>query len=120
MKALFTSACIALTMDRRHMTIRTMSTPLDSVSVTNVLKITEGLLDEKRHFSTTWDVRNGELPNTQLTWTCIRWALVHKSALDKYNTNLVIKCRSTRMLGVVKLVLRVFGPTCPTVIEVST
>jgi len=59
MKALFTSACIVLTMERRHMTIRTMSAPLDSVSVTSVLKITEGLLDEKRPFSTTWDVRNG-------------------------------------------------------------
>lgn len=120
MRTLFTSACVVLTMEQRHMTIRAINAPIDSVSVDRVLEITETLLGEKRPFSTTWDVRDCQIPSTQLTWTCIRWALAHKSALDEYNTNLVIKCPSSRLLGVVKLVLRVFGPKCPTAIEAST
>ena len=105
-------------MDGRHLTLRALNAPIDDESISRMFHNTEVLLDEKIPFSSTWDIRDCQLPSLAITWNCIRWALQHKQALDDYNTELNILC-PTRLLGTVRLVLRVFGPKCPTNVNTS-
>ena len=107
-----------LSMEQRHLTIRALNAPIDDVSVSRMFEATETLLLDKKAFSTTWDVRECQLPSVAVTWRCIRWALNQKQALDQYNTELNILCPQ-RLLGTVRLVLRIFGPKCPTNVNTS-
>lgn len=116
MQTLFVSACVILSMENRHLTLRGLNAPIDDESVSMMFQTTERLLESRESFSTTWDVRECQLPSLAVTWKCIRWALRHKQALDDYNTNLEILCPA-RLAGTVRLVLRTFGPTCPTTVS---
>lgn len=116
MKTIFASACVVLSMEGRHLTIRALNAPIDTHSVTMMFAATEALLKDKRSFSTTWDIRECQIPTLSITGWCIRWALRHKHDLDKYNTKLDILCKP-RLMNTVQLVMRLFGPKCPTTVK---
>lgn len=116
MRELFASACVVLSMENRHLTVRALNAPIDDDSVLRMFGATEDLLSGKESFQTTWDIRECQIPSVSVTWKCIRWALKNKSDLDLYNTELNILC-PLRLLGTVRLVLRVFGPKCPTFVK---
>ena len=119
MQALFSSACVEVTLDpaTRRLTLRALDAPIDDTSVSTMFSETEALLETGEPFSTLWDVRWCRFPPAAVTWRCIRWAVSNKRNLDRLNTQLDVVC-SPSLLSTVKLVLRVFGPTCPT--NVST
>lgn len=116
MRVLFSSACVIMSLEGRHLTLRGLNAPIDDHSVDKMFETTESFLNEKTPFSTTWDVRECQVPPLAVTWKCIRWALANKQALDEYNTQLHIRC-PPRLSAIVRLVLRTFGPKCPTTVE---
>ena len=116
MRILFVSACVVLSMDGRHLTIRAFDAPIDDRSIDGMFATTEALLEERTPFTSTWDVRECRVPSAAVTWRCIRWAMEHKRALNEYNEELTVYC-DARLIHVVRLVLRAFGPTCPTRVE---
>lgn len=118
-QTLFSSACVEVTLDpaTRRLTLRALDAPIDDTSVSTMFSVTEALLEAGEPFSTLWDVRACRLPSAAVTWRCIKWAVSNKRNLDRLNTQLDVVC-SPGLLSTVKLVLRVFGPTCPT--NVST
>lgn len=111
-RTLFQSACVILSMENRHLKIQALNSPIDDQSVNMMMLETEKLLQDKKPFTSTWDLRECHIPSMAITWKCIRWAIEHKSALDEYNTELTINCDNT-LRKIVNLVLRAFRPKCP-------
>jgi hypothetical protein len=117
MQTLFASACVVLSLDgARHLTVRGLDMPIDHNSVSGMFDAMEALLEEKRPFSTTWDVRECPLPSVRVIHRVLWWALRKKRNLDEYNTRLEILC-APRLVGTVRFVLHAFGPTCPTTVD---
>ena len=118
METLFTSPCVNVEFveTTRHLTICAKDAPIDAVSVSEVLRLSEVRLGEDATFSTTWDLRMCHMPPVDVTARCIRWALKNKNRLDSQNERLVVLGGSPSVNGVVRLVLKAFGPTCPTLV----
>ena len=115
---LFQSACVLVTFSSpdRHLTIQALSTgPVDDASVDKLFELTEGLLQPtEQPFMTTWNLKNCRTPSRQIVFKCIKWALQHKNDLNTKNKRLAIVSGSSTVNNVVKFVLKVFGPSCPT------
>lgn len=114
---LFDSPCVNVEFCERsrHLTIAARDAPIDADSVSEVLRLTEVQLEGAK-FATTWDLRKCRVPPMDVTARCIRWALKNKSKLDAQNERLVVVGGSPSVNSVVRLVLRVFGPTCATLV----
>ena len=117
---LFHSACVLMAMaPDRHVTIRALDATLTDDTVDAMLARTEALLREAAPFRTTWDLRRCRAPSSGQVWRCLRWALRNRATLDAHNTRLAIVYDAQRasaplLLSSVRLVLRAFGPSCPT------
>lgn len=115
---LFQSTCVlvTLTTSNRHLTIQALSTgPVDEVSVNNLFQITEDLMKPgEQPFMTTWNLKNCRTPSRKIVFQCLKWALKHKSDLNSKNKRLAIVSGSNSVNAVVTLVLKAFGPSCPT------
>ena len=91
---------------------------VDSVTIGEILELTDTLLDQGDHFKSTWDLRVCRVPGMAVVARCIRWALSRKQKLDACNQRMAI-CMPDKpaLLAVVKLVLKVFGPVCPVLVS---
>ena len=107
METLFTSPCVNVKFveTTRHLTICAKDAPIDAVSVSEVLRLSEVRLAEDAKFSTTWDLRMCHMPPVDVTSRCIRWALKNKNRLDSQNERLVVLGGSRSVNGVVHLLL---------------
>jgi len=63
---------------------------------------------------TTWNLKNCRTPSRKIVFQCLKWALKHKSDLNSKNKRLAIVSGSNSVNAVVTLVLKAFGPSCPT------
>ena len=115
---LFQSACVLVTFSQpnRHLTIQALSSgPVDETSVDKLFEITEDLMQNGNEpFMTTWNLKNCRTPSRQIVFKCLQWALNHKSDLNSKNKRLAIVSGSSPVNAIVKLVLKAFGPSCPT------
>merc|ERR1712216_89017 len=93
---------------------------IDTETITEILALTDKLLDEGKHIQTFWDLRNCQVPGIMVIGRVIRWAMSRKAKLDEFNHNMAI-CMPNRpaLLKVVRLILKVFGPACNVVVSES-
>ena len=115
---LFQSACVVASFvdAEQHLIIQAKPADIDETSVDQLFKITEALMQEKDAFQTTWDLIECRNPSIKITSKCIRWAMSHRKLLNSKNSRLAVVSKSRPINAVVSLVLKTFGPSCPTLV----
>ena len=104
------TSCMIVRMEADVLLLEALPTPIDLASVTQVFAFVDTLLT--RRFQTFWDLRQCRKPPTWVVFHCLRWALRRRSALNRCNTRLCVLVHG-KLVSVVNVVLRGFGPTCP-------
>jgi hypothetical protein len=90
--------------------------PIDSDTVTAVLAATEQLLDEGRHFHTSWDLRRlPKPPALSLAVRTVNWGIRHMDRLEVFNRRLTILMpgNMAALQNIVLWMLAALKPSCP-------
>lgn len=115
---LFQSACVLVTLSNpdRHLTIQALPHgPVDDESVDRLFQLTEDLMKPgELDFKTTWNLKECRVPSRSIVFKCLSWALKNKNDLNSKNKRLAVVSGSSGVNNVVRLVLKAFGPSCPT------
>jgi len=107
------TSCMIVRLQGDVLLLEALPVRIDSESVRQVFAYVDTLLS--RPFQTFWDLRQCRTPSKSVVFTCLRWSLSRRAALNRWNTKLCVLL-DDRLVTVVNMVLRVFGPSCPVLV----
>ena len=100
-----------------HLRLVAREGAIDLLTVGQILKLADELLEKGAAFQSTWDLRACRTPSVAVVARCAKWAVARKGKLDALNKRMAV-CMpdNPALLSVVRFVLKMFGPVCPVIV----